>query len=682
MQVKKPIITDYTLANHNHNDIASGGTISWSAISGSTTSANLLSMITDEIGSGQVVFSTGATMVNTIISGLTVNTINGLNPSNFLTYVAWTGLTGSITSAQLATALTNEIGSGQVVFSTGATMVNTIISGLTVNTINGQALGSNAFNSIAYQPLNTSLNSITALTYSSASFVKMTASNTFSLDTNTYIASTIQIIANTGTGSIIGGGDLSTNRTHTLVNDSVSPGNSMVYGTNSGGTKGWYTSVVTTSPIYLTQGFTGQTSVVVTHNLGVYPLVQLLDTTNTMFIPLNIVYNSLNQFTVTFSTSTSGTIIYSVGGVSVVSETTINQTISGITGQIVFYSGTTVSGDTSFIWDNTNKKLKIGITGSTLTDDNDHAILATISIPTYYSMDIQNLSNSISGSTDFITNADTATDSTNYLDLGINSSAYGDKLYSINSALGGYLYTMGGDLSIGTGTATKTIKFHTGGNLSSNLRGTISDIGFTSTGIFTGISTVYTPQVNTPSGTAYTWQLFAGHKLTLTLTSSTGDVTVTTNSETAGAHSELFAIGHATLSRNITLTESGVTWVYNGVSNITTVNLGSVAATKRVCWIMTWESALICHITKMSSDDGTSNLITEFTNEYSATSGQTGFTLSHTPAVNSVVKMYINGVRISNTAISTVSTTATYNPTNNGSTALVAGDRIQIDYFY
>jgi Repeat of unknown function (DUF5907) len=45
----------------------------------------------------------------------------------------------------------------------------------------------------------------------------------------------------TGTNSITGGGDLSANRTLSLVGDAASPGNTMYYGTNGSGTKGYYT---------------------------------------------------------------------------------------------------------------------------------------------------------------------------------------------------------------------------------------------------------------------------------------------------------------------------------------------------------------------------------------------------------------------------------------------------------
>jgi hypothetical protein len=45
------------------------------------------------------------------------------------------------------------------------------------------------------------------------------------------------------TNSLQGGGDLSANRTLSLVGDVSTPANSSYYGTNSGGTRGWYTSV-------------------------------------------------------------------------------------------------------------------------------------------------------------------------------------------------------------------------------------------------------------------------------------------------------------------------------------------------------------------------------------------------------------------------------------------------------
>jgi hypothetical protein len=74
--------------------------------------------------------------------------------------------------------------------------------------------------------------------------------------------------------------------------------------------------------------------------------------------------------------------------------------------------------------------------------------------------------------------------------------------------------------------------------------------------------------------------------------------------------------------------------------------------------------------------------INDATDEFTATAAQTSFTLTQTPSTHSKVKMYINGIRISNTAYSWSGATLTYVAANNGSYILTAGDRIQFDYFY
>ncbi len=59
--------------------------------------------------------------------------------------------------------------------------------------------------------------------------------------------------------------------------------------------------------------FTSQTTVNVVHNFGAYPVVQIIDNTGAVLIPQSITNNTLNDFTVVLSVSTSGTIIASLG---------------------------------------------------------------------------------------------------------------------------------------------------------------------------------------------------------------------------------------------------------------------------------------------------------------------------------------------------------------------------------
>jgi hypothetical protein len=80
--------------------------------------------------------------------------------------------------------------------------------------------------------------------------------------------------------------------------------------------------------------------------------------------------------------------------------------------------------------------------------------------------------------------------------------------------------------------------------------------------------------------------------------------------------------------------------------------------------------------------DAQISLPREVADEDSASANQTSFTLTQIPAANSKVKMYINGIRISNTAYSVSGKTLSYIPAKNGSYALIANDRIQFDYYY
>jgi len=59
--------------------------------------------------------------------------------------------------------------------------------------------------------------------------------------------------------------------------------------------------------------FTAQTSIVVTHNFGKYPVVNVIDNTGAVVVPLTITHGSLNAFTVTFSAATTGNIIAVIG---------------------------------------------------------------------------------------------------------------------------------------------------------------------------------------------------------------------------------------------------------------------------------------------------------------------------------------------------------------------------------
>ena len=236
---------------------------------------------------------------------------------------------------------------------------------------------------------------------------------------------------------------------------------------------------------------------------------------------------------------------------------------SGVANQLTYWSGTSaVSWSTSLAFDPTNFTLQVGTTAGQTTDT---AFQATKTSTGAYQFNLQNTSNGASASGDHVITADTGNNTTNYIDMGINSSAYSDVNYTIGGALCGYVYVNGWDFSLGTQTAAKVIKFHTAGTLAANLRLTISDttatfaagmgIAQTSTGL--GGANVFQTQAHTASGT-----------LTACTTTQSSTTTSRTYTLTSGSVTDNF-IG-TLFSRTNATTWAGGTFLSQGsVVNIT-----------------------------------------------------------------------------------------------------------------
>jgi hypothetical protein len=66
---------------------------------------------------------------------------------------------------------------------------------------------------------------------------------------------------------------------------------------------------------YIAQDFTTETEVVVAHALGAYPIVQVIDSNKKVFLPQDVEHTSVDSLTVTFSETTSGTVLVTLGAV-------------------------------------------------------------------------------------------------------------------------------------------------------------------------------------------------------------------------------------------------------------------------------------------------------------------------------------------------------------------------------
>ena len=103
------------------------------------------------------------------------------------------------------------------------------------------------------------------------------------------------------------------------------------------------------------------------------------------------------------------------------------------------------------------------------TTDNYNLIGAYGNRNGYLKFNIQNKNSSGQASTDIVATADNVTETTNYVDLGINSSSYNNGLSSLlNGANNAYLYSKGEDFIIGNASTSKSIIFFTGGDALTN----------------------------------------------------------------------------------------------------------------------------------------------------------------------------------------------------------------------
>ncbi len=119
----------------------------------------------------------------------------------------------------------------------------------------------------------------------------------------------------------------------------------------------------------------------------------------------------------------------------------------------------------------------------------------------YVQLNIQNISTvGAAVSADFIATAPDGTDSSKYIDMGINGNNFSSSAWTISGADDGYLYVNSGNLTLGTDTPVTTVKVHVGGTLAANVVTTFAANGVTIGGNLT-VSNVYVPTANNSVGT-------------------------------------------------------------------------------------------------------------------------------------------------------------------------------------
>lgn len=95
----------------------------------------------------------------------------------------------------------------------------------------------------------------------------------------------------------------------------------------------------------------------------------------------------------------------------------------------------------------------------------------------YLQLNIQNRATGVNASSDLVITANNGTDSTNFINLGINNAGYNDPAFTNGTGLDGYLFIDGGNLDIGTRTPGKAIEFHAGDTSAGSTIARISQSG-------------------------------------------------------------------------------------------------------------------------------------------------------------------------------------------------------------
>ncbi len=129
-------------------------------------------------------------------------------------------------------------------------------------------------------------------------------------------------------------------------------------------------------------------------------------------------------------------------------------------------------------------RLTVSGVGATITQGLVNAIADfTSSVNGYGQLNVRNSLSGTNASGDIVVTANTGSDTSNFIDLGINNTGFTTTSWTINGALDGYLYTSDGNLSIGAASTSKYLSLFAGGTLAENeqVRVTTTGVGIGTT---------------------------------------------------------------------------------------------------------------------------------------------------------------------------------------------------------
>jgi len=137
--------------------------------------------------------------------------------------------------------------------------------------------------------------------------------------------------------------------------------------------------------------------------------------------------------------------------------------------------------------------------GTQITPHANAPLDVSIAANSYVQINVQNIDSvGTQVSADFIATAVDGTDTSKFIDMGINGNVFVSpgSTWTISGANDGYLYIDGGHLTVGTATAAKDLIFHTGGLTADKIRARYYDTAANLTVFSTVVTGTHTPLVS------------------------------------------------------------------------------------------------------------------------------------------------------------------------------------------
>jgi hypothetical protein len=122
--------------------------------------------------------------------------------------------------------------------------------------------------------------------------------------------------------------------------------------------------------------------------------------------------------------------------------------------------------------------LTISATGSTPTPALSFCIAdVTANQNGYSQFHLRNANTGSNASGDVVITTDNGTDTTNFIDLGINNTGFNNPTWTVNGALDGYLYSSNTNFSVGVAFTDRYLSFFAGGTLAANEKMRMTNTG-------------------------------------------------------------------------------------------------------------------------------------------------------------------------------------------------------------